>query len=150
MSPGFLGLQTKMWYPMRIKRSESGLTLIELVVALVLIGVIFPTFFSLAGMATVKASKFILLQRAQYFAESKIEEIVGFKQLNWDWYKNIETFAKTENLEDGFVRTVTITKLSKWGKGKIDCWQVTVKISHPNLENDLKLSIRLTKYYEVE
>jgi len=139
-----------MWCSMKIRRSESGLTLIELVVALVLIGVIFPTFFSLAGMATVKATKFILLQRAQYFAESKIEEIIGFKQLNWDWYKTIKSFEKSESLEDGFVRTVTINKLSKWGKGKIDCWEVTVKVSHPNLENDLKLSVRLTKYYEVE
>ena len=135
---------------MMLRRNESGLTLIELVIALILIGVIFPTIFSLAGMATVKATKFIYAQKAQYLAESKIEEIIGFKALNWDWYKTIKDFEKTENLEDNFVRSVTIQKLSKWGKGKIDCWEVTVEVSHANLEQPVKLSIRLTKYYEVE
>ncbi len=130
-------------------KNESGLTLVELIVVLVIIGLLFPTIFSLAGQASYKATKFLLMQEASYLAEAKIEEIIGFKSLNWDWYKTINKYAKTEDLGRGFQRTVTITKLKKWGKGKIDCWEVVVKVSHPKLENPFMLSVRLTKYYEI-
>ncbi len=132
----------------RILKNQAGLTLIEMVIALILIGVIFPTIFSLAGFATVKATQLIRQQKAQYLAESKIEEIIGFKSLNWDWYKKIKTFEKTEKLADGFQRSVKIQELKNWGKGKINCWEVQVIVSHPNLKDNISLSIRLTKYYE--
>ncbi|MHB2148827.1 type IV pilus modification PilV family protein [Calditrichota bacterium LG25] len=134
----------------RFKHREEGFTLIELVVALVLIGIIFPTFFSLAGMASVKAAKFLRSQQAQYLAESKMEEIIGFKRLNWDWYKTISKFEKTEFLEDDYTRSVKIEKIKNWGKAQIEGWQVTVTVSHPALDEDVTLTIRFSKYYEIK
>ncbi|MHB2152861.1 type IV pilus modification PilV family protein [Calditrichota bacterium GD2] len=134
----------------RFKQREEGFTLIELVVALVLIGIIFPTFFSLAGMASVKAAKFLHSQQAQYLAESKMEEIIGFKRLNWDWYKTISKFEKTEILEDDFTRSVKVEKIKNWGKAQIEGWQVTVAVSHPALDEDVTLTIRFSKYYEIK
>ncbi len=127
--------------------SEEGLTLVELIVVLVLVGLIFPTIFSLAGTASVKATKYMYMQEASSLAEEKIEEIIGYKDQHWDWYKHINKFAGQENLNRNFTRTVSIQKISNWGKAKIDCWQVTVSVKHPQIQNPAILSVRFTKYF---
>lgn len=120
-----------------------------MVVALVIIGVVFPAFFSLAGMATSNAAKFIVRQKAQYYAESKMEEIIGFKKLNWDWYKTITDYAKTESLADNYTRTVSVNQITKWGDQEIDGWEITVSVSHPSMDKDVQYTIRFSKYYEI-
>lgn len=127
--------------------SEKGLTLIELIVVLVLVGLIFPTIFSLAGTASVKATRYMYMQEASSLAEEKMEEIIGYKEQHWDWYKHINKFVGQENLNRNFTRSVTIKKISNWGKAKIDCWQVTVSVKHPHIKNPAVLSIRFTKYF---
>lgn len=128
--------------------SEEGLTLVELIVVLILVGLIFPTIFSLAGTASVKATKYMYMQEANYLAEEKIEEIVGYKEQHWDWYKHINKFVGLENLNRGFVRSVSVQKLTNWGKAQIDCWEVVVTVTHPQIKNPMVLTIRLTKYFE--
>ncbi len=129
-------------------KSQKGLTLIELIVVLVVIGIIFPTIFSLAGVFSVKATEYMLMQEANYLAEMKMEEILGFKTLNWDWYKRINKYVKTESLSRGFKRTVSVNKLKNWGKAGIDYWEVTVTVTHPKLKKGVNLAVRLTQYYE--
>ncbi len=133
-----------------LRNSETGLTLMELIIALVLIGLIFPTFFSLAGMASVRATRFIHQQEAQYLAESKLEEIIGYKRLNWDWYKYISDFEGSESLSDGYERSVNVTKINRWGKAEIKGWQVTVSVTHPALDNPVSLTVRFSQYYEIK
>ncbi len=129
-------------------RSQQGLTLIELIVVLVLVGLIFPTIFSLAGTASVKATKYMYMQEANYLAEEKLEEIVGYKAQHWDWYKHINKFVGLEQLNRGFVRSVSVQKIQNWGKAQIDCWQVVVTVTHPQIKKPMVLSVRLTKYFE--
>ncbi len=133
---------------LKLLASEKGLTLVELVVALILVGLIFPTIFSLAGNAAVKATKYIYMQKANYLAESKMEEIVGYKAQHWDWYKNISKFKGSETLPDGFTRNVSITDIKNWGNAQIKAWQIVVSVRHPQLETQIQLSVRLTKYFE--
>ena len=135
-------------FVLRNINSESGLTLVELIVVLILVGLIFPTIFSLAGTASVKATKYIYLQEANYLAEEKLEEIVGYKEQHWDWYKHINKFVGLENLNKEFVRSVSVQKITNWGNAQIDCWEVVVTVTHPKLKNPMIFSVRLTKYFE--
>ncbi len=128
--------------------AEEGLTLIEMVVVLILVGIIFPTIFSLAGTASVKATKYMYMQEANYLAEEKMEEIIGYKAQHWDWYKHINKFVGLENLNRGFVRSVSVQKITNWGKAQIDCWQIVVTVTHPQIQNPMVLSTRFTKYFE--
>ena len=141
-------MKFKEFYKKSKIHSEKGLTLVELIVVLILVGLIFPTIFSLAGTASVKATKYMYMQEANYLAEEKIEEITGYKEQHWDWYKHINKFIGLENLNRGFVRSVSVQKISNWGKARIDCWEAVVTVTHPQIKNPMVLSVRLTKYFE--
>ncbi len=131
-----------------LKKDQAGFTLMEVVVALVIIGILLPATLALFGEVTEKSVKNSVLERATLLAEQKLEEIIGYKEKHWQWYQNPGQFADSEHLGNGFQRVVTVSSFSNWGNANIDGWKVDVTIIHPQLDNGYKLQVRLTKYYE--
>lgn len=127
---------------------EDGYTLTELLVTIVLLGILLPSIFSLVGLTAMHSSRHVIWDRAVLLAEEKLEEIIGKKDAQWDWYKNPDQFAVNENLIDDFHRTVTVTSISNWGAFAINGWEVQVEISHPQLPKGYSVVVRLTKYHE--
>jgi len=130
-----------------VKR-ENGFTLIELVVAIVLMGVALPVIIGLFANVSLYASRGTVKDQMVAHAQNKMEEIVAVKEANWDWYKNPNQFVATENLTDNFQRSVTVTSISNWGNQGINGWEVTVSVSHPQMSNNYSLSVRFSKYHE--
>ncbi len=128
-------------------KNEHGATLFELIVAIILVGVVLPSVVMLFADISLKSTRFSVTQKAVALAEAKMEEIVGKKEANWDWYKNAGQFNSTENLGGGFRRTVTVRKIDRWGRARVEAWQVNVKVTHELLPEGYTLVVRLTKYH---
>lgn len=128
--------------------SESGFGLIEIVVSIVILGVALPVLISLYGSVSHKAVQSRFIDDMVTLAQDKMEEIIGYKEHHWDWYKNPQQFVSNENLADNYHRSVTVQQITNWGNASIDAWEVTVKITHPQFPNGYLLSTRFTKYYE--
>ncbi len=120
----------------------------ELVIAIIIIGVALPAIFSLYGQISVRAAQSALMNQMVAYAEDKLEEIIGKKESHWDWYKNPAQFTANEKLGKGYHRKVTVKKITNWGNARIDAWEVQVKVTHPQLPQGFLLSVRLTKYHE--
>ncbi len=134
------GLQ-KFW------KDEQGVTLIELTIVIILIGVALPSILSMMGLVTVHSARNGIMEEAVALAESKMEQIIGKKEALWSWYKSSGQFETTESLDDGFQRSVTVTHLSDWGDSGLEGWEVEVAVTHPLLPNGYRLVVRLTKYH---
>jgi len=130
--------------------AQQGYTLMELVIAIIIIGVALPAIFSLYGQISVRAAQSALMNQMVAYAEDKLEEIIGKKESHWDWYKNPAQFAADENLGKGYRRIVTVNKITNWGNARIEAWEVQVKVTHPQLPRGFALSVRLTKYHEIK
>ncbi len=128
-------------------KNERGATLFELIVAIILVGVVLPSVVMLFADISLKSTKFSVTQKAVALARAKMEEIVGKKETNWDWYKQVDQFSGSENLGGGFHRTVTVQKINRWGRARIDAWQVTVNVTRELLPEGYTLVVRLTKYH---
>ncbi len=127
--------------------NEKGYTLIELIIAIIILGVAFPAIINLYGSIALKSAQSSAFNQMVAYAEEKMETIIGYKETHWDWYKNVSKFETDEDLDEGFHRSVKIKKITGWGNAGIDAWEVNVKVTHPQLPNGYLLSMRLTKYY---
>lgn len=127
--------------------AEKGFTLVELVVAIVIIGVALPAIFSLYASLSAKASEGAVLDKMAALAQNKLEEIIAKKESDWTWYQDPAQFEIDENLADDYHRTVTVNAISNWGNAALNAWEVTVSVSNPRISNSYTLNLRLTKYY---
>lgn len=127
-------------------QKQGGFTLIEMVVAIVLLGVLVPFVFGIFGQVSIFAARGNVVEQAFLHAESKMEEITGIKEINWDWADDPDQFEVDEDLPDNYHRVVTVTGFSGWGDEGIDGWDVDVVVTHPMLPNGVALSMRLTQY----
>ena len=129
-------------------KNERGYTLIELVIAIIILGVAFPAIIYLYGSVSLKSAQSSVMNQLVAYAEEKMETIIGYKETHWDWYKDVSIFNEDEDLGDGYSRRVRVTKITGWGNAGIDAWQINVKVTHPQVEEGYSLTLRLTKYYE--
>ena len=136
----------KMGTPFR--SDQSGAVLMELIVAIILMGVVLPSVFSLIASVSIHSVQNGLRDQAVSLASAKLEEIIGRKEANWDWYKDTNQYESDENLADGFHRVVQINQIQNWGAGSLSAWEVSVNVSHPQLPEGFSLSVRLTVYAE--
>ena len=88
-----------------------------------------------------------MVEQAVQLAESKMEEIIGWKMKHWDWYKHPGIFQETRHFNNGFTRRVEVEHIEGWGAASIEAWQITVIVTHPELSEGYTLTTRLTKYY---
>lgn len=128
-------------------KGERGASLLEMIIVIILLGVALPAFLSIISGAARRSMQNDMLGQAVTLAEQKMEEIIAFKEANWDWYKNPSALNEVETLADGYKRTVTVTEVNNWGSINATAWEVTVKVEHSALPNGYKLVTRLTKYH---
>jgi type II secretory pathway pseudopilin PulG len=129
--------------------NQSGATLMELVVMIIIMSVVFPVILNTISYISIHSTDFAIMDQAMVLAEQRMEEIIGQKEAQWNWYQNPSQFAATENLADGYVRTTTVSTLANWGFGAIDGWEVRVSVVQPQrLPNGYSLVVRLSKYVE--
>ncbi len=127
--------------------TEQGFTLIELIVAIVIIGVALPAIFSLYASLSAKASDGAVLDQMAALAQNKMEEIIAKKETDWTWYQDPTQFEVDESLADDYHRTVTVTAITNWGNAALNAWEVAVAVTNPRISNSYTLNVRLTKYY---
>jgi len=133
---------------MRVEQNEYGYSLIELIIVILIMGVSLPAIISLYGRVVVHSAKSSVIDQTVAYAEEKMEEIIGFKENNWDWYKNPTRFVSSESLGEHFTRKVQVRKITNWGNARIEAWQVQVTVNNPQLPKGFTLTTRLTKYNE--
>ncbi len=129
-----------------IFKKEQGVSLIELIVVIILLGVALPSLFSMIGYLASHHAKNELYTRCMVLANDRLEEIYAFKKENSDWYKTIMNFNQQENLDGGFIRETTITEVNNWGDAHLEAYDVTVKVTHPQISDGYSIKIRLTKF----
>ncbi|GAB4371686.1 MAG: hypothetical protein Kow0042_14600 [Calditrichia bacterium] len=117
----------------RFWKNEKGVSLFELIVTIILVGSALPFLLGIIGQMASFHLKDEIAFQAVSLANSKMEEIMAFKKGHANWYGSISSFAGSESLSDGFVRTVTLTTINDWISPGIDACRVDVQISHPQL-----------------
>jgi hypothetical protein len=81
------------------------------------------------------------------FADSRMEEVVAYKEENWDWYKSIYDFEETDNPETDYEVTTSVNQITNWGTEGIDAYEINVTATHSSLDDGYTLTLRLTKYH---
>jgi type IV pilus assembly protein PilV len=79
-------------------RPDAGFSLIELMIAITVLGVGILSLAGLYPMATQKVTRGDLESRATFLGQAKVEEL---KRISWD---NLVTTAETDTVETVFVR----------------------------------------------
>jgi hypothetical protein len=118
----------------RFSCNEKGVTLIELVVIIIILSIIVPVLLKMIGQMGIHHVQNEAIYRSVSFANTKMEEIVAYKHLNTNWAANINNFAGSESLSDGYSRTVAVTTINSWisaGTVSKNAYQVTVSVTPP-------------------
>lgn len=120
--------------------NENGATLIELIVAIILMGAALPALLVVIGQMSDYHMRDDIAFHAVSLANNKMEEIYAFKNEYTNWSGNISSFAGTENLTNGYTRTVTITTVYDWISTGIDACKIEVVVSHPTFTSGYVLT----------
>ena len=130
-------------------KNQSGATLLELIIMIVIMGVVLPVVLGTISYVSVQSANYAVMDQAVALAEERMEQIMGQKEAQWNWYQNPSQFALSESLADGYTRTTTVSTLANWGVGAVDAWEVRVTVVQPQrLPNGYSLVVRFTKYVE--
>jgi hypothetical protein len=124
----------KLW------KDERGASLFELTILILLIGVALPSVLGLMSQMSLGHIKNEKMYGCVSLANSKMEEIVVFKNNNDTWYNTINSFVGEEVISGGYKRTVALTITSNWISSGIEAYEIAVTISHPNLSNSYTLT----------
>jgi len=128
-------------------REEKGVTLLEAVVVVIIVGIALPSLFVLMGNLSVRTVTNRLMTQSVYLADSRLEEIQAFRDANWDWYQTVEErFEGTEEQENGFSRQTRITYIAEWGEDNQEAYEVTVVVSNSNMPRPFQITFYLTKF----
>lgn len=124
---------------------QQGFTLFSLIVAIVLVGVALPFIFTLIGQVAHSHAENEILLKCVHLAQAKIEEISAYKSKNSDWQDNIESYAGTENLAEGFTRTVQVTSVTDYQGTGVEVYQVQVSVAQTQFQNPYELTMIFAK-----
>lgn len=138
-----------MYHPKIVWRNQAGLTLVELIVLIVLLGGLLPAVFSMMHELSHKSVRNEIIVTAVSLASTKMEEILAYKREHPDsWTAGIGDYSGSESLSGGYSRNVTVTQLPSWGGYGIDVYRVETRISHHLLGTDYTVSLILAPYQE--
>jgi len=132
----------------KLNDNENGFSLIELIVAIIIMGVALPAIFSLYASLSANSQRSATMDHMVEHAQNRMEEIIAQKEADTFWYKTPGQFDGTENLTDGYQRTVSSSAISNWGNASLSGWEITVQVSNPRVTNPYTISVRFTQYHE--
>ncbi len=126
-------------------RDEQGLTLMEMVVVIIIVGIALPSLFVLIGNLSYQSVQNRVMTQSANLANNRLEEIHAFKDSRWDWYKSINDYADVQAI-DGYTRTTEISYHAEWGDSDYEAYQVEVNVSHQKFTEGYTLTFYLTLY----
>lgn len=126
-------------------RDERGLTLMETIVSVVIVGIALPSLFVLIANLSYQTVSNSITNRAVSLANSRMEEIYAIRDENWDWFKDPGQF--NEDVEfDSFRRVTAIQKVNNWVGAGIDAYRVTITVTQEKIPDGYVLTSLLTVY----
>jgi Tfp pilus assembly protein PilV len=128
---------------MNFLKNQQGISLIEIIILIVIVGVALPSLYTLNGFIARYHAKNEIIVRATSLADSRMEEIISFRKENADWDKYISSYNQSETLSGGFVRVTTVTAISGWGAESLSGYEIEVTVSGIELEKGYRLTARL-------
>lgn len=126
-------------------KDEHGVSLFEIVILIVIVGVALPALYTLNGIIARHHARNEIMSQAASLADSRMEEVLAFKNENNDWGKYISTYNLSETLTKGFTRKTAVTSISGWGAAGIDAYKIEVSVVHTELPNGYALTVMLAK-----
>ncbi|NOG44195.1 MAG: prepilin-type N-terminal cleavage/methylation domain-containing protein [Calditrichaeota bacterium] len=129
----------------KLIREEQGLTLLEVIVTVIIVGIALPSLFVLIGNLSYQSFQNRVMTQSVNLANNRMEEIQAFKDSRWDWYKSINDYVEIEDVE-GYTRTTEVSYHSDWDDSDYEAYQVEVNVSHPKFPNGYNLTTYLTLY----
>lgn len=124
-------------------KNQQGVSLVEIVILIIIVGVALPSLYTLNGIIVRYHAKNEIIVQATSLADSRMEQIISFKEENDDWDTYIKDYDQTESLAAGFTRVTKITSVSGWGAEGLDAYQIVVTVSHAELEKGYSLTTML-------
>jgi len=129
----------------RFIRNQQGISLFEIILLIVIVGVALPSLYTLNGIIVRYHAKNEIIVQATSLADSRMEEIISFKEENDDWDTYIDNYDQTESLSGGFTRVTKVTSVSGWGAEGLDAYEIKVTVSHVELKNGYSLTTMLAE-----
>lgn len=130
----------------RFWKNQQGVSLFELIITIVIVGIALPSLISVFGLTTRNFLQNEVLMNCVGYADSRMEEILSFRDQNWDWYKTIYDFETKQKYKKWYLVTTSVNQISGWGDANLDAYEITVTATHSTLENGYTLTMRLCKY----
>ena len=129
-----------------ISNQNSGFTLIEVILVIVVLAIAFPPIINLLSSVLENSNKSLIISKATIFAEEKMEGIIADKRnplRGFSWVIAPGRYSM-DTPEEGFSRNVVIATVGKIHNG-ISFAEVEVKISHADIP-DFELKTWLIDY----
>jgi Tfp pilus assembly protein PilV len=126
-------------------KDEHGVSLFEIVILIVIVGVALPALYTLNGTIARYHARNEIMSQAASLADSRMEDIIAFKNENDDWDTYITNYNLSESLAKGFSRKTSVSSISGWGAEGIDAYKIVVSVVHTELPNGYTLTVMLAK-----
>jgi Tfp pilus assembly protein PilV len=135
--------------PLSFKRllgDSRGMTLIEVIIIVVVLGIAVPALMSLMSSTLFHSGKSAILSQSTMFAQERIEEIIADKKSDSRGYGYVVTPGRylSDSPASGFTRTVAVQTTGMTYNG-VPYAHVEVTVSHDDIPN-ITLSTWLTEY----
>ncbi len=126
-------------------RASAGATLLEVVVAITILGVALPAGVVLLNNSFQHYTQHQLQEQALRIAQQEIEEIKAYRDAHVFWYRTIKNAYGIPHMQGKFQIRYDIRQ-RKLGKGSVPMWAVQVWVEHPQLKMPIQLTIYFSQY----
>ncbi len=126
-------------------RASAGATLLEVVVAITILGVALPAGVLILNNSFRQYTEHALQEQALRLAQQELERVKAYRDANVYWYKTIEGAFQQPRVQGKFEIYFEVRKTTM-GNRRIPMWRVGVTVRHPQLEQPVRLTLYLSQY----